>query len=370
MEGILLLVSLLLRKGGFSSLSSTVEVACPFYVKECFVLGLSFCLSRDIKSIHGASGVFLLWGWGNTFLFVRSLLLIQRRLIWTKSLIIGYYERNQYCPTGRKTAETENVGSSAVRSMEEGRADVVHRNVTSVTTPGVTPSLMLPSATQLDWASVSAIIEDLVLPKSTPISNKSNSINTPSISVEVLQEDTFLASINNNEELLLARIVTSDLESTSQLARTIGVNPINALKKYSKGNQFQVAAIVVIRDNNGVVMASCSEKIHQAYKPDEVEALAALKAVTFARELGFQRATLEGDSLGQIKALKSTECSLSPIGLLVDDVKRVANSFERLLYSHVKRNDNRVAHSLAKNALRISDFQVWMEDVVYILFRF
>ena len=85
---------------------------------------------------------------------------------------------------------------------------------------------------------------------------------------------------------------------------------------------------MVIRDNNGAVLASCSEKIHQAYKPDEVEALVALKAVTFARELGFRRAILEGDSLGLIKALKSTECSLSPTGLLVDDVKRVANSFE------------------------------------------
>ena len=94
MEGILLLVSLLLRKEGFSSLSSTVEVVCPFYTNECFVLGLSFCLSRDIKSIHGASGVFLLWGWGNTFLFVRGLLLIRRLLMWTKSLIPGYYEQN------------------------------------------------------------------------------------------------------------------------------------------------------------------------------------------------------------------------------------------------------------------------------------
>ena len=255
--------------------------------------------------------MFLLWGWGDTFLFVRSLLLFQCRLIWTKSLIPGYYERNQYCPIGRKTAETENVGSSAVRSMEEGRADMVHMNVNSVTTPEVMPSLMLPSTTQLDWASMLAIIEDLVLPKSTPISNKSDSINTPSILVEVLQEDTFLANINNNEELLSARIVTPDLESTSQLARTTGVNPINALKKYSKGNQFQVAAIVVIQDNNGAVLASCSEKIHQAYKPDEVDALAALKAVTFAHELGFRRATLEGDSLGQVKALKSIECSLS-----------------------------------------------------------
>ena len=120
---------------------------------------------------------------------------------------------------------------------------------------------------------------------------------------------------------------------------------------------------MVIQDNNGVVLASCSEKIHQAYKLDEVEALVALKAITFAREFGFRNAIIEGDSLGLIKALKSTEGSLSPTGLLVDDVKRVAISFERLLYSHVKRNGNRVAHSLAKNTLRIPDLQVWMKDV-------
>ena len=120
---------------------------------------------------------------------------------------------------------------------------------------------------------------------------------------------------------------------------------------------------MVIRDNNGAVLASCLEKLHQAYKPEEVEALAALKAVTLACDLGFRKAILEGDSLGLIKALKSTEDSLSPIDLLVDDVKRVASSFERLVYSHVKRNGNRVTHSLAKNALRIPNFQVWMKDV-------
>ena len=54
---------------------------------------------------------------------------------------------------------------------------------------------------------------------------------------------------------------------------------------FSESNQSGIG--VVIQDNNGAVLASCSEKIHQAYKPDEVEALAALKAVTFAHELGF-----------------------------------------------------------------------------------
>ena len=61
--------------------------------------------------------------------------------------------------------------------------------------------------------------------------------------------------------------------------------------------------------------------------------------------------------------MKSEEHSLSPTGLLIEDVKVFANNFVRLLYSHIKRNGNRVAHSLAKNALCILDFQVWMEDV-------
>ena len=130
---------------------------------------------------------------------------------------------------------------------------------------------------------------------------------------------------------------------------------------FSELNQSDVG--VVIRDNIGAMLASCSKKLHQAYKPDEVEALVALKVVTLARDLGFQKAILEGDSLSLIKALKSTNDSLSPIHLLVDDVKWVASSFERLVYSYVKRNNNRVAHSLAKNALCIPDLQVWMEDV-------
>ena len=110
-------------------------------------------------------------------------------------------------------------------------------------------------------------------------------------------------------------------------------------------------------------MASCSQKIPQVYKAEDIEALAAFKALSFALELGFHSAILEGDSLGLIQALKSKEHSLSPTGLLFEDVKVLANNFVRLLYSHIKRNGNRVAHSLGINALCILDFQVWMEDV-------
>ena len=83
-----------------------------------------------------------------------------------------------------------------------------------------------------------------------------------------------------------------------------------------------------------------------------------MKALSFAFELGSRRANPEGDSLGLIQALKTEEHSLSPTGLLIEDVKMFANNYVRLLYSHIKRNGNRLAHSLMKNALRIPDFQV------------
>ena len=91
--------------------------------------------------------------------------------------------------------------------------------------------------------------------------------------------------------------------------------------------------------------------------------MAALKALTFAHELGFQNVILEGNALGFIQALKSQEQNLCPLGLRVEDVKVYANNFIRLLDSHVKRNGNSVAHNLAKHAICIPDFQVWMEDV-------
>ena len=56
--------------------------------------------------------------------------------------------------------------------------------------------------------------------------------------------------------------------------------------------------------------------------------------------------------------------SLTPLGLLLEDVTRFSQNFDILLYSHTKRDDNAVAYSLAKYALSILDFSAWMEDVL------
>ena len=120
---------------------------------------------------------------------------------------------------------------------------------------------------------------------------------------------------------------------------------------------------MVIRNGSGLVLVSCIKKLNQAYSGEHIEALAAATALSFASEIGNKRTVLEGDSLAVVNALKEGVCLLTPTGLLVEDVKVLSQCFDQLLYFHTKREGNSMAHSLAKYALRIPDFLVWMEDV-------
>ena len=67
---------------------------------------------------------------------------------------------------------------------------------------------------------------------------------------------------------------------------------------------------VVIRDSSGLVIASCSKLLPQAYHASEVEALAAMQALVFAQEVGVSKAILEGDSAMLMKTLTCAEVSL------------------------------------------------------------
>ena len=120
---------------------------------------------------------------------------------------------------------------------------------------------------------------------------------------------------------------------------------------------------VVIRDRNRMVLASMAKQIPQLYTALEIEAMAASSVLSFASQLGFHRGILEFDSLVLVSALLKNSTYLSTDGLLLDDIRFYASFFNQLLYSHVKREGNKVAHKLAKHALCISDFLVWMEDV-------
>ena len=130
---------------------------------------------------------------------------------------------------------------------------------------------------------------------------------------------------------------------------------------FAKDNKSGVG--MVIRNDGGLVIASCAKKLLAAYSGGEIETMATAIALSFASEIGIKRAIQEGDSLAMIKALREDVSSLSPTGLLVEDVKALSHNFDKLLYSHTKREGNQVVHSLVRYAIDIPYFLVWMEHV-------
>ena len=69
-----------------------------------------------------------------------------------------------------------------------------------------------------------------------------------------------------------------------------------------------------------------------------------------------------------MKALKGGDYFLSTVGLLMDDIRYDANLFYQLRYFYVRREDNKIAYSLARYTLGITNFVVWMVDVLPPLF--
>ena len=80
-------------------------------------------------------------------------------------------------------------------------------------------------------------------------------------------------------------------------------------------------------------------------------------------DLGVQHAILETDSLVLVKALREGTEFLSTVGLVSDEIRNMVNIFTELHYSHVKKEGNIVAHKLARYAICVLDFVMWMKDV-------
>ena len=120
---------------------------------------------------------------------------------------------------------------------------------------------------------------------------------------------------------------------------------------------------VVVRDSHGMVIASLAKKIQPPSSSDEVETLAAVRAVTLAVDLNLPSFIVEGDSEVVISTLRKEEESFSSFGHLISSIKHYLHSCSCISFSHTRRSGNSVTHSLAKLVKNIVDFSIWMEDV-------
>ncbi|KAK9991443.1 hypothetical protein SO802_026428 [Lithocarpus litseifolius] len=120
---------------------------------------------------------------------------------------------------------------------------------------------------------------------------------------------------------------------------------------------------VIIRDSQGLALALLSQVIPLPLTVVDLETLAAVKAFEFTFDLSLGQVILEGDSETVINSLNDNSPSLAPFGLLIQGINNYANLFQCISFLHVHREENNVAHNLARHACHVTGFSVWMEDV-------
>lgn len=91
------------------------------------------------------------------------------------------------------------------------------------------------------------------------------------------------------------------------------------------------------------------------------EALAARRALTFARKLSLFNIIIESDCLHVIQALKRTGHCHTVFGHIIDETKRLGRMLREWMFQHVRREGNRLAHSLVKKSVLSTDTEIWVE---------
>lgn len=80
---------------------------------------------------------------------------------------------------------------------------------------------------------------------------------------------------------------------------------------------------IIMRDHQGMVIAARSQTVSIIAELVVAEALAALNAVEFSRNLGLSSILLKGDSLQVVTAVKDTSPNWSRYGHIISDIKIV-----------------------------------------------
>jgi ribonuclease HI len=109
---------------------------------------------------------------------------------------------------------------------------------------------------------------------------------------------------------------------------------------------------VVIRNHIGQYVAACRELHEEVTTPEVVEALALRRALSLAGDEGFSKIMVVSDCLSLVQRVLAPRMDRSSVGVVVQDIKALAQDFEAFSLSHVFHQFNESAHILARSTER------------------
>jgi ribonuclease HI len=84
---------------------------------------------------------------------------------------------------------------------------------------------------------------------------------------------------------------------------------------------------IMIQNHNGKCVSTCSELIQDVTTPELAEALAIRRAMTLAREEGYDKIILSTDCLSMVHRINSFTLDRSFQGVVIQDIKKEAEMF-------------------------------------------
>ena len=121
---------------------------------------------------------------------------------------------------------------------------------------------------------------------------------------------------------------------------------------------------VIAHNHDGEAVGALSSPIPMAQSVADLEALACLKVVQFALEIGLTRVVFEGDFAVIINALFHDAGELASFGNILDDIRLPSSVFQFVEFVHVSRNCNSMADALANKTKSNVGAQVWLHDLL------
>ena len=119
---------------------------------------------------------------------------------------------------------------------------------------------------------------------------------------------------------------------------------------------------MVIRDSQGLVLATMSKRIPATLAVLEAEAKSMETAVHFALEMGFHDVYFKTDSCTLKNIPLGSSVAPTSIETITESILAQVDKFRFVSFTHVKRDGNRPAHILAQFAKQMGDFVVWFEE--------
>jgi ribonuclease HI len=118
----------------------------------------------------------------------------------------------------------------------------------------------------------------------------------------------------------------------------------------------------VMRNHLGEDIAGMTCPMKNILDASTAEALALLKRINMPDQLGCSSIMVESDSLELIQACNGVIVAWSPYSAILAECFMKASTINGISFHHCPREENKVAHEIARNAYSTKEFLSWDGD--------